>query len=128
MAQSWRKLRHRKSKGNGAMEPKNEACPCKKKKCPRHGDCIACREHHAASERKRPVYCQRKNAKRKNRGTAGNLALVAQLTRSLGIPQNQSLGWLLAGLARQVRGGVQELALGGGQHRARLDDQTDNVC
>ena len=38
----------------------NENCPCKKKKCPRHGDCTACREHHAASKRQRPVACQRK--------------------------------------------------------------------
>lgn len=42
----------------------SEKCPCKKKSCPRHGDCEACREHHAAAKRKRPVYCERKNADR----------------------------------------------------------------
>lgn len=35
-------------------------CPCKKKSCPRHGDCDACRQHHAESKRQRPVYCDRK--------------------------------------------------------------------
>jgi len=34
-------------------------CPCKKKKCPRHGRCEECRAHHAASTRRRPVYCER---------------------------------------------------------------------
>lgn len=36
-----------------------DTCPCKKKKCPRHGDCKACREHHANSGRKRSVNCER---------------------------------------------------------------------
>lgn len=35
-------------------------CPCKKKNCPRHGDCVACRSYHAASRRQRPCYCQQK--------------------------------------------------------------------
>ncbi len=43
----------------------NENCPCKKKKCPRHGDCIACRSYHAQSKRKRPVYCDKKIVVRK---------------------------------------------------------------
>lgn len=34
-------------------------CPCKKKNCPRHGDCEACRAYHAASRRQRPCACQR---------------------------------------------------------------------
>ena len=38
---------------------KNESCPCRKKGCPRHGDCAACRSHHA--ERKRPVFCERES-------------------------------------------------------------------
>ena len=38
---------------------KNENCPCRKKGCPRHGDCAACRSHHA--ERKRPVFCERES-------------------------------------------------------------------
>ena len=36
------------------------SCPCKKESCPRHGDCDACRRHHAESNRKRPVYCMKK--------------------------------------------------------------------
>ena len=35
----------------------NENCPCKRKKCERHGKCD---EHHAESERQRPVYCEKK--------------------------------------------------------------------
>ncbi len=38
---------------------KNESCPCRKKGCPRHGDCAACRSHHAES--KRPVFCERES-------------------------------------------------------------------
>lgn len=34
-------------------------CPCKKKKCERHGRCAECREHHANSKRQRPVACER---------------------------------------------------------------------
>lgn len=33
-------------------------CPCKRKRCARHGDCVACREHHRA-DKKNTVYCQR---------------------------------------------------------------------
>ena len=29
----------------------NENCPCKRKKCERHGKCDECRKHHAESER-----------------------------------------------------------------------------
>ncbi|MGN1111484.1 MAG: GNAT family N-acetyltransferase [Oscillospiraceae bacterium] len=36
-----------------------DTCPCKKKSCPRHGDCEACRKHHEDSKRKRPVYCEK---------------------------------------------------------------------
>lgn len=36
-------------------------CPCKRKDCPRHGDCEACRAHHAKSNRPRP--CERKAQK-----------------------------------------------------------------
>ena len=31
-----------------------ENCPCKKRNCPRHGDCAACRAHHQGSRRRRP--------------------------------------------------------------------------
>ena len=32
-------------------------CRCKKKNCPRHGDCAACRAHHVESGRR--VACER---------------------------------------------------------------------
>lgn len=37
----------------------NKACPCKKKKCERHGKCYECRQHHAESNRQRPVACDK---------------------------------------------------------------------
>ena len=37
----------------------NDNCKCKKKKCIRHGNCIACREYHQNSKRKRKVACER---------------------------------------------------------------------
>lgn len=58
----------------------NENCPCKKKNCPRHGDCEACRIHHAASNRKRPVYCDRKISLRKFR--CGDEFAVADVIRT----------------------------------------------
>lgn len=33
-------------------------CPCKRTKCERHGNCLACREHHK-TEKKTPVSCER---------------------------------------------------------------------
>lgn len=39
--------------------PKNPHCPCKRKKCPRHGSCNACIEHHTKINRKLP--CKRKD-------------------------------------------------------------------
>ena len=45
----------------------NLSCPCKKKSCPCHGDCKACRRHHAESKHKRPVYCDKKISFRKFR-------------------------------------------------------------
>ena len=44
----------------GAKMIINENCPCKRKKCERHGKCDECRKHHAESERQRPVYCEKK--------------------------------------------------------------------
>jgi hypothetical protein len=38
-----------------------EDCPCRKKKCERHGRCQQCREYHA-SNGKRPPYCLRKKS------------------------------------------------------------------
>lgn len=32
-------------------------CPCKRKKCERHGNCVLCREHHKT--KKKPIYCER---------------------------------------------------------------------
>lgn len=49
------------------MFEKNEACPCKRIKCERHGNCKACREHH--KNKKMPNACDRiklKEEKRKN--------------------------------------------------------------
>lgn len=37
-------------------------CPCKRRKCPRFGNCEACRAHHAASKRPRP--CEKGGAGR----------------------------------------------------------------
>ena len=37
----------------------NENCPCKRKKCERHGKCDECRKHHAESKRQRPVACEK---------------------------------------------------------------------
>ena len=36
-----------------------DACPCKRVDCPRHGDCAACREHHHASYRKPLTRCEK---------------------------------------------------------------------
>ncbi len=41
------------------MENKN--CPCKRINCVRHGDCEACKAHHANFKRKMSVACERKN-------------------------------------------------------------------
>ena len=38
----------------------SQDCPCRKKNCPRHGDCCSCRAYHASSKRKRPTACERK--------------------------------------------------------------------
>lgn len=37
----------------------NENCPCKKKKCERHGKCDECRKHHAEYKHQRPVACEK---------------------------------------------------------------------
>lgn len=41
----------------GGISAKNTSCPCKRKKCPRHGDCEACKAYHADSKIKLP--CER---------------------------------------------------------------------
>ena len=42
---------------------RREDCPCKRARCPRHGECIACREHH--SGKRNPVSCQRPARRKK---------------------------------------------------------------
>lgn len=42
----------------------SEACPCKRQKCERHGDCNACKAHHHASSRKPFTACERFEQKR----------------------------------------------------------------
>ena len=43
---------------------KNENCPCKRINCKRHGDCVACKEHH---HNHHPIYktttCERNKEK-----------------------------------------------------------------
>lgn len=40
------------------MDDKTPAiCPCKRLKCPRHGDCAACLRHHEGN--KHPAACRR---------------------------------------------------------------------
>ncbi len=39
-------------------ETRRADCPCKRTHCHRHGDCVACREHHK-QDKKNPVYCRR---------------------------------------------------------------------
>ncbi len=39
----------------------NENCPCKKKNCIRREKCDECKEHHAKSKARLPVYCKREN-------------------------------------------------------------------
>ena len=36
---------------------KEDECPCAKADCERHGDCVACRTHHATMEK--PIFCMR---------------------------------------------------------------------
>ncbi len=41
------------------MIEENKDCPCKRIKCERHGDCIACNEHHHTSKKKPFTACDR---------------------------------------------------------------------
>ena len=41
-----------------------QACPCKRKKCERHGDCKSCMAHHHASARKTMTACEPYEQKR----------------------------------------------------------------
>lgn len=46
----------------GRTVMQNKSCPCKRKKCPRHGDCEACRAYHADSDIELP--CERRQGKK----------------------------------------------------------------
>lgn len=39
-------------------------CPCKRKKCVRHGNCEECIAHHKEKETKYEPYCMRKSNKK----------------------------------------------------------------
>jgi hypothetical protein len=50
-------------------------CACPKLKCPRHGDCTACREFHLNAKRPKPPRCERKpNWLRRLFGTTSSVA------------------------------------------------------
>ena len=42
----------------------SQACPCKRKKCERHGDCIACKSHHHDTSQKPLTACEKVARKR----------------------------------------------------------------
>lgn len=45
-------------KEEGAPAAGREDCPCKRRRCSRHGDCAACRAHHSTIKNS-PVACER---------------------------------------------------------------------
>ena len=47
------------------MEEKTMVCPCKKKNCPRHGNCGECKEFHRINS-KYPPYCAQKGKKKRS--------------------------------------------------------------
>ena len=46
------------------MEEGMETCPCRRVSCPRHGDCVSCREHHRTSRRSGLTHCEKLERKR----------------------------------------------------------------
>lgn len=40
-----------------------KTCPCARRNCPRHGDCAACRAHHAREGARYPCACERRAGK-----------------------------------------------------------------
>lgn len=50
------------------MLESNTNCPCKKKTCPRYGDCAACREYHRSHETKKMTSCEKQ---RMDKGSVG---------------------------------------------------------
>lgn len=66
-------------------------CPCKKKSCPRHGDCEACRKHHADPKRQRPVYCDKKiSIRRFRKGDEADVSHVICTTLSISNSKDHS--------------------------------------
>ena len=49
-----------------------DPCPCRRVRCPRHGDCAACREHHRACGRKPLTYCEKLEQKRSAKQTGSD--------------------------------------------------------
>jgi hypothetical protein len=45
------------------MDDNKHDCPCKRIKCERHENCVACKEYHHASGRKLLTACERIKAK-----------------------------------------------------------------
>lgn len=43
---------------------REEECPCKWKACKRHGDCEACRAHHAVHPKYKQPFCDKKPLKK----------------------------------------------------------------
>ena len=52
------------------MMGKNTNCPCKKKSCPRFGDCEACRAYHRSHETKKMTSCEKQRMDREQQAEA----------------------------------------------------------
>lgn len=48
------------------MKGQNKNCPCKRVTCQRHGDCIACYEHHQKSNIRYETACEQRKKKKEN--------------------------------------------------------------
>ena len=59
--------------GGTALEEKTMVCPCKKKNCPRHGNCGECKEFHRINS-KYPPYCAQKGKKKRSDGIHPKIA------------------------------------------------------
>lgn len=49
----------------------NEDCPCKRLQCERHGNCLACRTHHAEKKKYLPA-CDRLKQKEESKKSRRN--------------------------------------------------------
>jgi hypothetical protein len=56
------------------MQKDQASCPCRRTRCPRHGDCAACRAHHAGKKHAPACdrACLRPQHRRDNRGDREN--------------------------------------------------------